>query len=127
MARRDVCTRSAGAPPVAEDMLLRLAITLMLVTHRCGSLAQLMVGLCVCVRMDLECVRRAGLSDEENRQADQQNPAWKHELCPTLLGGCHQKNQSHQVSRYETQRGRAEVRSPTVLTDSVNTAAIRMA
>src|SRR4029453_439124 len=98
----------------------------MLVTHPCGSLAQWMLGLCVCVRIDLECVARAGLPDEENRQADQQDPAWKHELCPTLLGGGHQKNKSQQETRDETQRGRAEVGSPTVLTDSVN-AAIRMA
>ena len=99
MARRDACARPAEAPAVAEDMLLRLAIPGDARHAQSGPFAHLMLGLCVCVRIDLECVRRAGLPDEENRQADQQNPAWKHELCPTLLGGCLQKNQSHQVSQ----------------------------
>jgi hypothetical protein len=70
-----------------------------LVTHRFGSLAQLVLGLCVCVRIDLECAGGPGLPDEENRQAHQQNPAWKYELCPLLLGGRYQKNQSDQVSQ----------------------------
>lgn len=78
MARRDVCARSAEAPAVAEDMLLRLAIPACARHAPLRVLAQRMLGLCVCVRIDLECVARAGLPDEENRQADQQNPAWKH-------------------------------------------------
>jgi hypothetical protein len=96
---RDACAMSAEAPAVAEDMLLRLAIPGDARHAQSGPFAHLMLGLCVCTRIDLNCAGRAGLADEENRQAHQQNPAWKHELCPTLLGGCHQKNQSDQVSQ----------------------------
>ena len=41
-------------------------------------------------------VRRA---NEEDHHAHQQNPAWKDELCPLLVGGRYQKNQSDQVSQ----------------------------
>jgi hypothetical protein len=127
MARRDVCTRSAEAPAVAEDMLLRLAITLCSSRTVAGPSPQLMVGLCVCVRIDLECVRRAGLSDEENRQADQQTQLGNTSCVQRCSAAATRRTRAIRYPRNETQRGRAEVRSPTVLTDSVNTAAIRMA
>jgi hypothetical protein len=34
-----------------------------------GFLAQPMLGLCVCVRIDLDCAGRAGLANEEYRHA----------------------------------------------------------
>lgn len=69
MARRDVCARSAEAPAVAEDMLLRLAIPGDARHAQSGLFAHLMLGLCVCTRSDLNCAGRAGLADEEQPAA----------------------------------------------------------
>jgi hypothetical protein len=74
MARRDLCARSAEAPAVAEDMLLRLAIP--------------------------AYARHAQSRWRTNRIATltSKTPPGKHQLCPRLLAGRYQKNQGDQVS-----------------------------
>jgi hypothetical protein len=56
--------------------------------------------------------------------ADQEDPRGEQELEPLVLPSSQQQSQRNQIAEV---REPARVRSPTVLTESVNTAAIRMA
>ena len=65
---------------------------------------------------------------EEDHHADQENPSGKHQLGPLVFTGCHNQHQCDEISEDQhTHRGKAEVRRPAVVTERVNTAAMRMA
>ena len=63
----------------------------------------------------------------ENHNADQQHPGGKQQLKPSVLPGCQQQSQRDQIAEEGDPRGSPAVRIPSVLTEMVNTAAIRMA
>jgi hypothetical protein len=95
---------------------------------RVSTASSLLSDLRVCVGTDPDSADTVRRPNEENHQAHQQNPARKHELCPTGARQPLLKEPGRSGNpRYETHRGRAPVLRAAVLTEIVNTAAIRMA
>ena len=64
---------------------------------------------------------------DQDDDAEQQHPGGKTMLGPLVLAGRDQQHQRRSVPAKATQRGNAATRRPRVLTERVNTAAIRMA